>query len=78
MKAVLIVLGYALSCVGVVLLAPSELETANLVGIVFILGSLLLVDLASYTQGMRKGLNIANKVMYDLCKDKKIKVTIHE
>jgi hypothetical protein len=53
---------------------PTDSTTEQWVAYVVALVVLILVDLLSFKQGLRKGLNIADEVLKDLCKEKKIKV----
>lgn len=53
---------------------PTDSTTEQWVAYVVALVALLLVDLLSFNQGLRRGLEIADEVLKDLCKEKQIKV----
>lgn len=70
--------GYLVVTAGVVLIFPDDASTAQYVGSVLVLVGALAMDLASFSQGLRKGINIADEVLKDLCDAKKIKVVRNE
>lgn len=59
-------------------LAPDEWATEQYVAYLASLLLLLVIDICSYRDGLKRGSEIANEVLYDLCKTKKIKVVPNE
>lgn len=53
---------------------PTDSTTEQWVAYFVALVALLLVDMLSFTQGMRRGLEIADEVLKDVCEKKQIKV----
>lgn len=65
---------YAGFGLAVVHLAPGEWTTAQYVAYFTILAVVLAIDMRSYRDGLKRGMEISNEVLHDLCKEKKIKV----
>lgn len=53
---------------------PTDSTTEQWVAYVVALVVLMLVNVLSFNQGMRRGLELADKVLKDICDKKKIKV----
>lgn len=53
---------------------PTDSTTEQWVAYFVALLALLMVDLLSFNQGMRRGLEIADEVLKDVCEKKQIKV----
>jgi hypothetical protein len=53
---------------------PGETTTEQTIAYVVAIALLLIIDLRSYRQGLKRGSQIANEVLRDLCETKKIKV----
>lgn len=74
LKQVFIALGYAFAAFSLWLILPSEASTEQLVGAGGVMLALVLVDVLSFSQGINKGIEIAQNVLNRLCHDKQIKV----
>jgi hypothetical protein len=53
---------------------PGETTTEQTIAYVVAIALLLIIDLRSYRQGLKRGSQIANEVLRVLCETKKIKV----
>lgn len=74
---------FSLACyagygIAITSLAPDEWATEQYVAYLASLLLLLVIDIRSYRDGLQRGTEIANEVLHDLCKDKKIKVVPNE
>lgn len=71
------VLGFALYLalgIAATYMMPGDNTTEQTIAYVVALALLLIIDLRSYRQGLKRGSEIANEVLRDLCETKKIKV----
>lgn len=55
-------------------LSPGEWTAEQYVAYFAALGLMCIVDIRSYRDGLKRGTEIANEVLHDLCKEKKIAV----
>lgn len=56
------------------ILAPGEWDTGQVVAYFVMLGLVLIIDIRSYRDGRDRGVDIANEILHEMCKEKKIKV----
>ena len=77
-KQIFIALGYCGAAFSICMVLPSEASTEHLVGALGVMLSVLLVDVLSFSQGLNRGLDIAQGVFTRLCRDKRIKVVPNE